>query len=81
MQKLVDMSSRPERTGAALKQRVAKQIEPFLGPEASHRLLQQVSADGTNLLSIVEPVLAQFLGARAASELASHIVDAAIAET
>lgn len=65
-------------TGDALKRRVLKEVAPFLGHRAAGKIMQPVAEDCHNLLSIIEPVLAQFLGNRAASELVSHIVDVAI---
>ena len=71
-------ASRPERNSAALKRRVAGAVEPYLGKAAAHALLQSVHEDGRNLLSNVAPVLTMFLGRRAAGNLVSCVVDAAI---
>jgi anti-sigma factor RsiW len=71
-------TSQPEKGGTAVKRRVEAQIEPFLGQQAAARLLESVPDDGSNLLSTIEPVLANFLGSRAASELVGHVVEAAI---
>lgn len=66
-------------TGAqALKQRVAGEIAPYLGNRASSAVLQRVTGEGENLLSVVETVLAAFLGRSAAAPLVNHVVDRAI---
>jgi hypothetical protein len=70
--------SQPERHSEALKRRVAGAVEPYLGKAAAHALLQSVHEDGRNLLSNVAPVLTMFLGRRAAGNLVSCVVDAAI---
>jgi hypothetical protein len=67
-----------QRRGEALKGRVAAEIGPFLGRRATRRLLDPVSSGGENLLCTIEPVLAHFLGEKAASELVSHVVDAIV---
>jgi len=54
------------------------QLAPFLGDRAASRLLQAVSENGQDLLSVIEPVLANFLGDKAAAELVSHLVDTAM---
>jgi hypothetical protein len=61
-----------------IKRRVSAKVKRYLGPGATDKLLQSVSGDGGDLLSTVEPVLALFLGRKAASSLVSHVVDAAI---
>ena len=70
-------SEQPERT-AEVKSRVAQQMQPFLGARATETILHKVSAAGDNLLSSVEPVVALFLGERAASRLVGNVVDRAI---
>ena len=70
--------TRPEHSAEALKQRVAREIEPYLGPQASRKVLQSVSSDGQNLLNTVERILCNFLGEQAASDLVSHVVNSAI---
>jgi hypothetical protein len=70
--------SQPERNSEALKRRVAGSIEPYLGKAAADALLQPVREDGRDLLSNVAPVLAVFLGRRAAGNLVSCVVDTAI---
>ena len=69
--------SAPEtgRTGEQVKLRVADMIAPYLGREATQSVLQPVANNGENLLSSVEPILALFLGGRAASRLVSNVVD------
>jgi hypothetical protein len=64
-----------ERTGPGLRRRVAHQITPYLGSAAAHRVLGGVSETGDNLLSTVEPVLALFLGVRAASRVVDRVVE------
>jgi|SRR5581483_3819213 len=61
-----------------VKQRVAMEIGPFLGRKATSSILQPVAENGENLLSGIEPVLALFLGGKAAGRLVSHVVDAAV---
>jgi hypothetical protein len=63
---------------AELRRKIARELTPFIGDMAVARLLAAVSVDARNLLSTFEPVLARFLGVAAASELVSHLVDAAI---
>jgi len=70
--------SQTDPGGLAVKGRVASAITPFLGREGMQLLLQRVSGDNRNLLSTIEPVLADFLGTRASSELVNHVVDAAM---
>jgi hypothetical protein len=65
-------------TGEQVKRRVATEIAPFLGPEATETILGTVTENADNLLSNIEPVLGLFLGARAASRLVGHVVDAAL---
>ena len=62
----------------ALKERVGSDLAPFLGGRAMEQLLSAVSEEGDNLLSTVEPVVALFLGCRAASALIDHIVGRSI---
>ena len=61
-----------------MKSRVALEIGRFLGSNGARILLQPVAENGGNLLSTIEPVLAEFLGPRAASELVSRVVDTSI---
>ena len=67
-----------ERTGEALKQRVAGEIGPYVGKRAAHAILEPVAEDGRNLLSSVSPLLTIFLGRRATENLVSHVVEHAI---
>ena len=67
-----------EQWTQGLKTRVARQIGPFLGSRGADCVLQPVSQDGENLLCAIEPVLAEFLGSRAASSLVGRVVDAAL---
>jgi len=64
----------PER----FKRRAAAEMVTYLGPKATARILQRVSADGRNLLTEIQPVLGLFLGRRAAGRLASRIVEASV---
>ena len=68
----------PNRGGAAMRGEVARKIAPFLGPRASAHILSGVSGNGEDLLSTIEPVLALFLGNRAASRLVDRIVDSVL---
>jgi hypothetical protein len=54
------------------------EIAPFLGERAASRLLRSVSENGQDLLSAIEPVLANFLGDKAAGELVGHLLDTAM---
>ena len=65
----------PLAVGPSVRRRVIREIAPYLGTRASARLLSGVEQDGANLLSTVEPMLALFLGSRAASRLVDHMVD------
>lgn len=65
-------------SGDVLKDRVAREIEPYLGYYAVQSLVGRVSENNDNLLSTIEPVLARFLGSRAASSLVSRVVDSVI---
>lgn len=62
----------------AVKQRVGTAVAPFLGGNATRDLLGSVSATGENLLSTLEPVIALFLGCRAASRMFDRVVDRSI---
>jgi hypothetical protein len=81
LQELIAERAKPDRRGAVLQRKVAAEIAPFLGHRAANRLLGSVSENGEDLLCIIEPVLANFLGDRAAAELVSHLVDSAIGRT
>ena len=72
--KLRDDGPGPE----VLKVWVAAEISPYLGPSVTSRLLKTVAPNGEDLLSVIEPVLALFLGSRAASRLVTNVVDRAI---
>lgn len=67
-----------QRTGEPLKQRVAHEIAPYLGAQASRRIVTGVADSCEDLLSTVEPVLALFLGGRAAARLVDHLVEAVL---
>jgi anti-sigma factor RsiW len=64
---------------AALRRRVADEVAPYLGPQGAETVLASVSDGNADLLSNIEPVLALFLGCRAAASLVDHIVDATTA--
>jgi len=66
------------KVGPTLHRRVAVELRPYLGSSAAGAVLDDVSDSSANLLSTIEPVLAGFLGARAASLLVSRIVDTLI---
>jgi hypothetical protein len=66
------------RNGSHVKLRVATEIAPFLGPQATNAILKTVTETDDNLLSTLEPVLGLFLGNRAASRLVGHVVDSAL---
>ena len=66
------------KVGPVLHRRVAAELRPYLGSSAAGAVLSEVSDTSGNLLSTIEPVLAVFLGAKAASLLVSRIVDALI---
>ena len=70
--------SQEVRGGQAVKSRVASEISPFLGPDASGRILMRVSDQCEDLLCTIESVLTAFLGRAAAPRLVSHVVDRAI---
>ena len=78
MRQVETRAAQDEEARASLRLRVAAKIEPYLGPKATSDLLQAVSPDGQNLLSNLEPVLALFLGRRAANQLVNQIIDEAI---
>jgi anti-sigma factor RsiW len=69
----------PAMSAEAIRSRVARELGPFLGSQGAHRILNPITPECRNLLCAVEPVLAHFLGARAATELMDHVVDIAIA--
>jgi hypothetical protein len=63
---------------AALQRAVAESVRPYLGGHATDTLTGAGPADGRQLLTDVEPVLALFLGRKAADQLVSHVLDRAI---
>jgi anti-sigma factor RsiW len=68
----------PEKLSPAVQDRVAEALQTYLGARGTGDVLLRVSPDGSDLLSVVEPVLGLFLGCKAASALVTHIVDRAI---
>ena len=78
LKELIAERTKADGRGGMLQLKVAAEIAPFLGHRAADRLLRSVSENGQDLLCVIEPVLANFLGERAAAELVSHLVDTAI---
>ncbi len=68
----------PDKMSEEVQGRVAQALQAYLGPKGTRDVLHRVSRDGSDLLSVIEPVLGLFLGRKAASELVTHIVDRAI---
>jgi hypothetical protein len=67
----------PDAAGAAegLKQAVMEHLVPYLGDRGARQVMQGISPDGHDMLSAIEPVLANFLGYRAAAQLVNVIVE------
>ena len=63
--------------GAVVKGHVAKEISRYLGSAAADRILEPVT-EHSKLFPAVEPVLAIFLGCRAAGRLVHHIIESRI---
>jgi len=57
----------------SVKRQAAGKLSPLLGPRATRRILETVPENGDGLLPAVEPVLALFLGRRAAEEISGGI--------
>jgi Putative zinc-finger len=55
-------------------QRVAREIAPFLGTGGAEQILARVTPEGGNLIPNVEPVLAAFLGRRAAQGVIDNVM-------
>ena len=70
--------SNPELSAEAVRGRVADQVGLFLGSQATRKVLEPASPNNQNLLSLLEPVLAEFLGSGAAAALVNHVIDTAI---
>ncbi len=68
----------PDGKADAVTLRVASELGSYLGRNGTDRIMESVSYNAENLLSTVEPLLALFLGARAAAVLVNRIVDTAI---
>jgi anti-sigma factor RsiW len=68
----------PEQSDEAVRNRVARQIAPFLGNAAALRVLEPVRGNHQHLLSTVEGVLSEFLGPGAAAVLVNRVIDSAI---
>jgi hypothetical protein len=78
MRELIFQKADADRRGGELRERVLAEIAPFLGFRAANRLLRSVSGNGQDLLRTVGPILANFLGDRAAAEVVSHLADTAM---
>lgn len=70
--------SHPEQKDAAVRKRVARQIEPFLGRRAAVRVIEPEMGSNRGLLGNVEVVLEEFLGRGAAASIVNDVVDATI---
>ena len=64
----------------AVKLRMAAELDPYLGAAGAATVLDR-SAPGGNLLSVIQPVLSDFLGRRAVERLVDRIVENAIMRT
>jgi hypothetical protein len=62
---------------SVVKGRVAAEIEGYIGPYATGRILATVK-DRSKLFPTLEPVLSIFLGCKAAGRLIERVIDAAI---
>jgi len=60
-----------------VKSRVASEIADYVGPAAADRILEPVT-ERAKLFPAVEPVLAIFLGCRAAGRLIQRVIESAI---
>lgn len=58
-----------------VRRQVASAVEPYLGAKGTVRVLNPVTADNANLLSVAEGVLTTFLGAKAAANVVSRAID------
>jgi anti-sigma factor RsiW len=61
-----------------VRKRVAGQVGRFLGCRGARKILEPVSPNNQDLLSVVEPVLGEFLGRSAAAALVDCVVETAI---
>jgi hypothetical protein len=68
---------REDPDGHVVKARVGEEIAGYLGPNGANRVLEPVT-ERSELFPAVEPVLAIFLGYRAAARLIRHVIDRAI---
>jgi hypothetical protein len=68
----------PEHNDAAVRQRVARQIEPFVGSAAALKIIEPAGSESGPLLNRVEVVLGEFLGRGAAASIVNRTVDDAI---
>jgi len=69
-----DRAESPHRRDEIHRQ-IASILTPYLGASGAQSVLRPVAGNHANLLSTVEPVLAMFLGAAAASRLTERIID------
>ena len=77
MRELSAEMAKPDRRGE-VQHKVAAEIAPFLGHRAARKLVLPVAGRDQDLFGIIEPVLANFLGDRAAAELVGHLIDTAM---
>jgi anti-sigma factor RsiW len=68
-------AKRSQGQDPGIKERVAAELDPYLGAAGSAAVMGRVSADGEHLLSAVEDVLTDFLGRRAVGALVDRIVE------
>jgi hypothetical protein len=61
-----------------IRNRVAELIGRFLGGRGARKVLEPVSSNNRDLLSVVEPVLVEFLGRSAAAALVDRVVEIAV---
>ena len=61
-----------------LKRTIATELAPYVGQQGADALLRPVHDDGHDLLSNVAPLLAMFLGRRAARILITRLVEKSI---
>jgi hypothetical protein len=60
---------------AKTKEVLTDGVRPYLGARATETIVSGAAPDGHDLLSSVEPVLAIFLGRRAAGRLVTRVFD------
>jgi len=72
-------ASEPEKVRA--RRRVAEMLSPYFGSAGAWQVVQPLREGSGELLGSIEPVLATFLGEKAAAKLMTDIVDAVLQET